>query len=95
MANIQKIKKSLSDRKNIGGTKPFGQDLDPNKDLKLVKDKEKGQQAYYKGRKMKYLDYYNEICTRGEKNKLGKDLSIGYFGGISFDKQGKIIRRMK
>ena len=92
MANILKIKKSLSERKNVGGTKPFGQELDPNKDLKLVKDKDKGQQAYYKGRKMKYLDYYNEICTRGEKNKLGKDFSIGNYAGVSFDKDGKIIK---
>ncbi len=72
MANIQKIKKSLSDRKNVGGTKPYGQDLDPNNDLKLVKDKDKGQQAYYKGRKMRYLDYYNEICVRGEKINLAR-----------------------
>ena len=91
MANLKKIEKSLSDKTNVGGTKPFGVDLDPSNDLKLVEDKDKGQQAYYKGRKMRYLDYYNEICTRGEKNKNGKLSSIGNFSGVSFDKSGKII----
>ena len=92
MANIKKIKKSLSETKDVGGTKPFGENLDPNNELKLVEDQDKGQQAYYKGRKMRYLDYYNEICTRGEKNKLGKDFSIGNYAGVSFDKDGKIIK---
>ena len=92
MANIKKIKKSLSETKDVGGTKSFGENLDPNNELKLVEDQDKGQQAYYKGRKMRYLDYYNEICTRGEKNKLGKDFSIGNYAGVSFDKDGKIIK---
>ena len=56
MSNIKKEK----NLKNIGGHKPFGVDIDPNKDLCLAKDKEKGQQAYYKGSKMKYDDYVNE-----------------------------------
>ena len=81
MSNF-KIKKSLSEKKDVGGTKPLGVDLDPHKDLKLVDDKDKGQQAYYKGQKMRYLDYYNEICTRGESNKKGKDISIGNFAGF-------------
>ena len=92
MSNF-KIKKSLSEKKDVGGTKPLGVDLDPNKDLKLVDDKDKGQQAYYKGQKMRYLDYYNEICTRGESNKKGKGVNtIGLFGGVNFDKNGKIIK---
>ena len=91
MSNF-KVKKSLSEKKNQGGTKPFGIDLDPNKDLKLVNDKDKGQQAYYKGQKMRYLDYYSEICSRGEKNKRGKGVdTIGMFGGVNFDKHGNII----
>jgi len=35
-----------NNRKNIGGTKLFGMDLDPNKDLCLVEDDVKGQKAY-------------------------------------------------
>ena len=88
-----KIKKSLSEKKDVGGTKPLGVDLDPNKDLKLVEDKDKGQQAYYKGQKMRYLDYYNELATRGERNKKkGSIDTIGLFGGVNFDKNGKIIK---
>ena len=78
MANI-KIKKK-PEMKNIGGHKPFGVDLDPNEDLCLVKSEEKGQEAYYKGEKMRYMDYWNEICTRGRKAKLGKDLSSSFSG---------------
>ena len=82
MANIKKFGKSVSDKKDVGGTKPLGVNLDPNDDLKLCKDKDKGQQAYYKGQKMRYLDYYSEICERGEKNKKGKLSNIGLFGGF-------------
>ena len=80
-------------KKDIGNlnNKEFGCELDPSYKLCLSKDKDKGQQAYYKGRKMRYLDYYNEICTRGEKNKKGKLSSIGNFSGVRFDKNGKII----
>ena len=84
---------TMKNKKDIGNlnNKEFGVELDPNNDMKLVNDDNKGQQAYYKGRKMRYLDYYNEICTRGEKNKNGKLSSIGNFSGVSFDKSGKII----
>jgi len=81
MSNF-KIKKSLSEKKDVGGTKPLGVDLDPNKDLKLVDDKDKGQQAYYKGQKMRYLDYYNELATRGERNKKKGINTIGNFAGF-------------
>ena len=74
-----------NNRKNIGGTKLFGMDLDPNKDLCLTEDKEKGQKAYYKGEPMKYLDYYEELANRETKLEQGKDaggLSIGIFSGF-------------
>ena len=80
-------------RKNIGGTKLFGMDLDPNKDLCLTEDKNKGQKAYYKGEPMKYLDYYEELANRERKLEQGKDAggsSIGIFSGVCFDKKGKI-----
>tara|TARA_R100000750_G_scaffold10084_1_gene6667 strand:+ start:116 stop:379 length:264 start_codon:yes stop_codon:yes gene_type:complete len=82
-------------RKNIGGTKLFGMDLDPNKDLCLVEDKDKGQKAYYKDQPMKYLDYYEELANRERKLEQGKDAggsSIGIFAGMNFDKNGKIIK---
>ena len=74
-----------NNRKNIGGTKLFGMDLDPNKDLCLVEDKEKGQKAYYKDKPMKYLDYYEELANRETKLEQGKDaggLSSGIFSGF-------------
>ena len=83
-----------NNRKNIGGTKLFGMDLDPNKDLCLTEDKEKGQKAYYKGEPMKYLDYYEELANRERKLEQGKDAggsSIGIFSGVRFDKNGNII----
>ena len=70
-------------------------DLDPNKDLCLVEDKEKGQKAYYKGEPMKYLDYYEELANRERKLEQGKDAggsSIGTFSGVCFDEDGKIIK---
>ena len=39
---------------------------------------------------MRYLDYYNELCERNDKSKRGRDISIGAFSGVSFDKNGKI-----
>ena len=74
-----------NNRKNIGGTKLFGMDLDPNKDLCLVEDDVKGQKAFYKDEPMKYLDYYEELANREIKLIQGKDAggsSIGIFSGF-------------
>lgn len=92
MANTKKdLDKS---KKNIGGHKPFGVDIDPDNNLCLTECKEKGQQAYYKGSKMRYLDYYAEIGDRMSRVKHGKGISnIGSFAGVSFDKNGKIINK--
>ena len=81
-------------KKDIGNlnNKEFGCQLDPDKKLKLVEDKDKGQQAYYKGQKMKYMDYIQEVGNRVERNKKGKGAdNIGVFGGVSFDKNGNIL----
>ena len=89
---MSRIKKEKN-LKNIGGHKPFGVDIDPNKDLCLTKDKEKGHQAYYKGSKMKYMDYYDEIGNRMSRSKHGKGITnMGMFSGISFDKKGNIVK---
>jgi hypothetical protein len=84
----------MSNKKDIGNlnNKEFGCELDPDKKLKLVRDDEKGQQAYYKGKKIKYMDYMQEVTERVIRNKKGKGAdNIGIFGGVSFDKKGNVI----
>tara|TARA_R100000808_G_C2072999_1_gene99753 strand:- start:378 stop:632 length:255 start_codon:yes stop_codon:yes gene_type:complete len=84
----------MTDKKDIGNlnNKEFGCELDPDKKLKLVRDDEKGQQAYYKGKKIKYMDYMQEVTDRIVRNKKGKGAdNIGMFGGVSFDKNGNIL----
>lgn len=86
----------MENKKDIGNlnNKDFGIELDPNNNLKLVKDENKGQQAYYKGKKIKYMDYMQEVSDRVIRNKNGKGAdNLGMFAGVSFDKNGKIIRR--
>ena len=84
----------MTDKKDIGNlnNKEFGCELDPDKKLKLVRDDNKGQQAYYKGKKIKYMDYMQEVTDRVIRNKKGKGAdNIGMFGGVNFDKKGNII----
>ena len=93
---LNMAKKLKKNAKNIGGTVlPTGIDLDPNKDFKLIEDDTKGQEAYYKGKQVPYLDYLGELAEREAVTNGGKDIyrktSLGVFGGISFDKNGKII----
>tara|TARA_R100001594_G_C3937112_1_gene239684 strand:- start:288 stop:545 length:258 start_codon:yes stop_codon:yes gene_type:complete len=82
------------DKKDIGNlnNKEFGIELDPSNNLSLHNDAEKGQQAYYKGKKMDYLDYMSEVGERISRGKNGKGVdNIGMFGGVSFDENGNII----
>ena len=86
----------MPDKKDIGNlnNKYFGCELDPNNNLKLVNDKDKGQKAYYKGKPMKYMDYMQEVSDRITRNNKGKGAdSLGMFAGVSFDKNGKITKR--
>ena len=88
------IKKSKP-KKDIGNlnNKEFGCELDPNNNLCLAEDPDKGQQAYYRGSKMKYMDYMQEVGDRIERRKKGKGAdSLGFFSGVSFDKNGNIIK---
>ena len=88
------IRKSKT-KKDIGNlnNKDFGVELDPNNNLCLAEDKDVGQQAYYKGSKMEYMDYMQEVGDRISRGKSGKGIdNIGIFGGVSFDKNGKIIK---
>ena len=90
---INKKKQSFSEKNNIGGHSLGGVDLDPNKDLLLSAEGEKGQEAYYKGKKMDYMDYYSELDDRIQKKKRGKSITnLGVFAGVNFDKNGKIIK---
>ena len=42
---------------------------------------------------MKYMDYMQEVSNRIERSKKGKGAeNLGFFGGISFDKNGNIIK---
>ena len=88
------IRKS-KEKKDIGNlnNKDFGVELDPNNNLCLAEDKDNGQQAYYKGSPMKYMDYMQEVGDRIQRGKKGKGTdNIGFFGGVSFDKNCKIIK---
>ena len=81
-------------KKEIGNLniKVFNCELDPTNKLELYEDKEKGQQAYYKGQKIKYMDYIQEVGDRVKRNKNGKGAdNIGVFAGITFNNKGKII----
>ena len=75
----------MANKKDIGNlnNKEFGIELDPNKDLCLAEDADKGQQAYYKGSKMNYLDYMQEVGSRIDSGKKGKGIcNIGSFSGF-------------
>jgi len=79
---------------NDGGHKAFGVDIDPNKDLVHNTQEDGSCHAYYKGSKLKYDDYLSELESRYHKNSNGKDFTsraLGLFGGVTFDKNGKII----
>ena len=93
----KKIKKLKKNAKNIGGTVlPTGVDLDPNKDFTLIESDTKGQEAYYKGKQVPYLDYMGELAEREARTNGGKDVyrnaSLGLFNGVNFDEDGNIIR---
>ena len=69
---------------NDGGHKPFGVDIDPNKDLCHITEQDGSQETYYKGSKMIFDDYVNELEHRFDKKSKGKDFtstSIGTFAG--------------
>ena len=86
----------MSKKKEIGNlnNKVFGCELDPTNKLELYEDIEKGQQAYYKGQKIKYMDYVQEVGDRVKRNKEGRGAdNIGLFQGIQFDNNGNIIKQ--
>ena len=89
------MKGLMENKKDIGNlnNKDLKVNLDPKNELKLVEGGDRGQEAYYKGSKMKYMDYIGEVGNRIERNKKGKCLdNIGMFAGVSFDNNGKILK---
>ena len=94
---MNKPKKLKSGAKNIGGTVlPTGVDLDPDNDFTLIEDNTKGQEAYYKGEHIKYVDYFGELAERETTTNGGKDTykktSIGSFSGFG---QGTLKKSYK
>ena len=65
---VKKDKKFIND----GGHKPFGVDLDPNKELCHITTPDKDATAYYKKSKMQYSDYLGELKGRFERLQKGK-----------------------
>ena len=85
MASKKNIIRKSKPKKDIGNlnNKEFGVELDPDNNLCLSEDADKGQQAYYKGGKMAYTDYINEVGHRINQGKKGKGTSnIGTFAGF-------------
>ena len=85
MASKKNIIRKSKSKKDIGNlnNKEFGVELDPDNNLCLSEDADKGQQAYYKGSKMAYTDYINEVGHRINQGKKGKGTSnIGTFAGF-------------
>ena len=70
---------------NDGGHQPFGVDIDPKEDLVHNTNEDGSYDAYYRGSKMRYGDYINELEHRFHEKDQGKDYtsrSIGLFGGF-------------
>ena len=85
MPNSKNIIRKSKPKKDIGNlnNKEFGVELDPDNNLCLSEDADKGQQAYYKGSKMSYMDYMGEVGNRISKGKKGKGTSnMGTFSGF-------------
>ncbi len=85
MSSKKNIIRKSQPKKDIGNlnNKEFGVQLDPSNDLCLTEDSDKGQQAYYKGSKMKYLDYIGEVGHRIDQGKKGKGITnLGSFSGF-------------
>ena len=69
---------------NDGGHVPFGVNIYPDKTLIHNTNEDGSATAYFKGSKMRYGDYINELEDRFHKKDQGRDYtsSIGVFGGF-------------
>tara|TARA_Y100001963_G_scaffold49551_1_gene69512 strand:- start:985 stop:1248 length:264 start_codon:yes stop_codon:yes gene_type:complete len=75
-------------------SKIMGVDFDPKGDMSVDVKPDGDCEVKYKGSKMDYDTYVDELEDRSTRIVKGKSISedIGTFSGVSFDKNGKIIR---
>ena len=76
----------------------MGVDYDPKGDM-VVDVKDDGDcEVKYKGQKMDYDTYVDEMEDRATRNQQGRSIttsSIGTFSGVDFDKDGNIKKPHK
>ena len=85
----------LPSQTNKKHSKLFGVDFDPNNDMVLDEKPDGDVNVKYKGSEMGFDNYIDEMEERTNRTQQGKSLtsnSIGLFGGVNFDKNGKIIK---
>jgi len=76
-------------------SKILGVDFDPKCDMQVDVKPDGDCEVKYKGQDMNYDTYVDELEDRATRNQQGKSMtinSIGLFGGLNFDKNGKIIK---
>ena len=76
----------------------MGVDFDPKGDMVLDVKDDGDCDVKYKGQKMDFDTYVDELEDRADKHQKGKSIttsSIGIFNGVSFDKYGNIERPHK
>ena len=76
-------------------SKILGVDFDPKKEMVVDVKNDGDCEVKYKGQNMNFDTYVDELEDRATRNQQGKSLtnnSIGLFGGLKFDKNGKIIK---
>ena len=73
----------------------MGVDFDPKGDM-VVDVKDDGDcDVKYKGQKMDYNTYVDELEERANRHQQGKSIttsSIGMFNGVNFDENGNIVK---
>ena len=66
-------------------SKILGVDFDPNKDMEVDVKPDGDTGVKYKGQKMDYMTYVDELEERADRHTKGKSItskSIGVFGGF-------------
>ena len=75
-------------------SKILGLDLDPKGDMEVDIKPDGDCSVKYKGGNMNYDTYVDELEDRANKSQKGRAIigCIGVFSGVSFDRNGKIIK---
>ena len=76
----------------------MGVDFDPKGDMVLDVKDDGDCEVKYKGQKMDYDTYVDELEDRATRNQQGRSIttsSIGTFSGVDFDKDGNIKKPHK